>query len=65
MALTGWLAVFVGVSGMVSIYKAIVIDKLALNCACVGGNSNAPLGIVSFAENGVMVLMGVAMLLGY
>jgi hypothetical protein len=29
-----------------------------LNCACVGGNSKAPLGIVSFAENGIMAVMG-------
>lgn len=64
MGLTGVLAVLVGISGMVSVYKAVVIDKLALNCACVGGNSKAPLGIVSFAENGMMALMGVAMLLG-
>ena len=64
MVPTGWLAVFVGISGMVSVYKAIVIDKLALNCACVGGNSKAPLGIISFAENGMMGLMGIAMLLG-
>jgi hypothetical protein len=64
MAATGWLAVFVGVSGMVSVYKAVVIDKLALNCACVGGNSKAPLGIVSFAENAMMALMGIVMLLG-
>jgi glutaredoxin len=63
--LTGSLALFVGVSGMVSVYKAVVIDKLALNCACVGGNSKAPLGIVSFAENGMMALMGIAMFLGY
>jgi glutaredoxin len=64
MAATGWLAVFVGLSGMVSVYKAVVIDKLALNCACVGGNSKAPLGIVSFAENAMMALMGIVMLLG-
>ena len=64
MVPTGWLAVFVGISGMVSVYKAIVIDKLALNCACVGGNSKAPLGIISFAENGMMGLMGIVMLLG-
>jgi hypothetical protein len=49
---------------MVSVYKAIVIDKLALNCACVGGKSKAPLGVISFAENGMMGLMGVVMLLG-
>jgi hypothetical protein len=63
--LTGSLAVFVGMAGIFSVYKAVVIDKPALNCACVGGNSKAPFGIVSFAENGMMALMGIAMFLGY
>ena len=36
----------------------LYIDKLALNCACVGGNSKAPLGVVSFAENAIMAIMG-------
>jgi glutaredoxin len=60
---TGVLAVLLGVAGMVSVYKAVVIDKLALNCACVGGNSRAPLGVVSFAENLMMASMGGALLL--
>lgn len=59
---TGLLALVLGISGMVSVYKAVVIDKLALNCACVGGNSRAPLGVVSFAENLMMAVMGVALL---
>jgi glutaredoxin len=54
------LAIGLGVSGMVSVYKAVFIDKLALNCACVGGNSRAPLGLVSFAENLMMAAMGAA-----
>jgi hypothetical protein len=60
---TGLLAVLLGLVGMVSVYKAVVIDKLALNCACVGGNSRAPLGVVSFAENLMMAGMGAALLL--
>lgn len=60
---TAILALLLGLSGMVSVYKAVVIDKLALNCACVGGNSKAPLGVVSFAENVMMVVMGAALLL--
>lgn len=47
---------------MVSVGKAVFIDKLAPNCACVGGNSKAPLGVVSFAENLIMPLMGAVML---
>ena len=42
--------------------KAVYIDKLALNCACVGGNSKAPLGIVSFTENAIMAVMGTALI---
>ena len=61
---TGLLALLLGVSGMVSVYKAVVIDKLALNCACVGGNSKAPLGVVSFAENLMMAAMGTALIMG-
>jgi len=60
---TGLLALLLGVSGMVSVYKAVMVDKLALNCACVGGNSKAPLGVVSFAENLMMAVMGAAILL--
>jgi hypothetical protein len=42
----------------------VFIDHLALNCACVGGNSKTPLGVVSFAENLIMALMGAVMLAG-
>lgn len=55
---TGLGAVVVGLSGAVSVFKAVYLNKMALNCACVGGNSKAPLGVVSFAENAIMVGMG-------
>jgi len=48
----------------VSVGKAVFIAHLALNCACVGGNSKPPLGVVSFAENLIMALMGAVMLAG-
>ena len=60
--LTGITSLFIGVSGGISVFKAVYIDKLALNCACVGGNSKAPLGIISFAENAIMALMGGALI---
>ncbi|MEO1433551.1 MAG: glutaredoxin [Cyanobacteria bacterium J06633_8] len=60
--LTGITSLFIGVSGGISVFKAVYIDKLALNCACVGGNSKAPLGIVSFTENAIMALMGGALI---
>ena len=59
----GAVAAWLGGMGMVSVGKAVFIDHLALNCACVGGNSRTPLGVVSFAENLIMSLMGAGMLL--
>ncbi|MCT0216464.1 hypothetical protein KQ298_09020 [Synechococcus sp. CS-1330] len=60
----GAVAVLLGAMGMVSVGKAVFIDQLALNCACVGGNSKTPLGVVSFAENLIMAAMGAVMLPG-
>jgi glutaredoxin len=60
--LIGATGLLLGAMGMVSVGKAVFIDKLALNCACVGGNAKVPLGVVSFAENLFMALMGAAML---
>lgn len=62
--LIGGLALLLGALGMASVGKAVFVDHLALNCACVGGNSKTPLGVVSFAENLLMAAMGVVMLLG-
>jgi hypothetical protein len=62
--IVGAVAVLLGVMGMVSVGKAVFIDHLALNCACVGGNSKTPLGVVSFAENLIMAAMGAVMLAG-
>lgn len=53
------LALFIGTVGAVSVFKAVYIDKRELKCACVGGNSNVPLGFVSLTENLMMILMGV------
>ena len=63
-----WLSVpvmlFIGGIGAVSVFKAVYIDQRELKCACVGGNSNVPLGFVSLTENLVMVGMAVWMVLG-
>ena len=48
--------------GTISVFKAVYIDKRELKCACVGGNSNVPLGFVSLTENLMMVGMAVVML---
>lgn len=60
--ITGIGSLLVGVSGGISVVKAVYIDKMALNCACVGGNSKAPLGIVSLAENAIMAVMGAVLI---
>ncbi|WVL02380.1 glutaredoxin [Cyanobacterium sp. Dongsha4] len=59
---TGISAFGLGISGAISVFKAVYIDKLELNCACVGGNSKAPLGVVSFAENAIMAIMGASLI---
>lgn len=56
------IALFIGGIGAVSVFKAVYIDKRELKCACVGGNSNVPLGFVSLTENLVMIGMAVWML---
>lgn len=55
------VALFIGSVGAFSVFKAVYIDKRELECACVGGSSNVPLGFVSFTENIVMVAMAVWM----
>jgi hypothetical protein len=56
------LALFIGTIGAVSVFKAVYIDKRALKCACVGGDSNVPLGFISLTENLMMVAMAIWML---
>jgi len=56
------LALIVGGIGAVSVFKAVYIDKREIKCACVGGDSNVPLGFVSLTENLMMVAMAVWML---
>ena len=56
------IALFIGTIGAVSVFKAVYIDKRELKCACVGGNSNVPLGFVSLTENLMMIAMGLWMI---
>lgn len=61
-----WLAapaaLIVASIGAVSVFKAVYLDKRDLKCACVGGDSNVPLGFVSLLENVMMVAMALWML---
>ncbi|MDA9707674.1 hypothetical protein N9U98_02150, partial [Prochlorococcus sp. AH-736-K21] len=51
------IAFILGIIGMASVFKAVYLDKLKLNCACVGGYAKTPLGIISFIENLLMAIM--------
>jgi len=56
------VALFIGSIGAASVFKAVYIDRRELKCACVGGDSEVPLGFVSLTENLMMVGMAVWML---
>ncbi len=56
------VAMFIGGIGAASVFKAVYIDRRELKCACVGGNSNVPLGFVSLTENLMMIAMALWML---
>ena len=64
-SLSAWavspIALFIGGVGAISVFKAVYIDRRELKCACVGGNSNVPLGFVSLTENLFMILAAVWM----
>ena len=59
------LMFFIGGIGGTSVVKAVYIDKRELKCACVGGDSNVPLGFVSFLENAAMFSAALWMLATY
>ena len=56
-------SLFIGTVGAISVVKAVYVDKRELKCACVGGDSNVPLGFVSLSENLFMIAGGLIMLL--
>ncbi len=56
------VALFIGTVGAVSVFNAVYIDKRELKCACVGGDSNVPLGFISLTENLMMMGMAIWML---
>jgi len=51
------VALFIGGVGAASVVKAVYIDRRELKCACVGGASPVPLGVLSLTENVMMVAM--------
>ena len=57
------VALVIGGIGAVSVFKAVYLDRRTLKCACVGGDSNTPLGFLSLTENLMMIGMAVWMLI--
>ena len=62
-----WLAIpialFIGTVGAISVFKAVYVDNRELKCACVGGDSNVPLGFISLTENLMMITIAVWMMI--
>ena len=58
-----FIALILGITGMVSVFKAVYLDKLKLNCACIGGYAKTQLGIISFIENLLMAIMSFLILI--
>lgn len=56
------VSIFIGTVGAISVVKAVWVDGRELKCACVGGDSDVPLGAISLTENLMMAAMGIAML---
>lgn len=56
------LALFIGGIGAWSVFKAVYLEKRELKCACVGGDTNVPLGFVSLTEN--LMMLGMAVWMG-
>ena len=48
---------------MISTFKTVNLDKLKLNCLCIGGYAKTSLGIISFIENLLMAIMSVLILI--
>ena len=57
------IALFIGSIGAISVIKAVYIDKRELKCACVGGDSQVPLGAISLTENIMMLVMAIWMII--
>lgn len=55
------IAIIIGLIGAISVFYAVYIQKRDLKCACVGGDSNVPLGFLSLTENIMMIAMGIWM----
>jgi hypothetical protein len=55
------IALVIGAVGTVSVIKAVCVYRRELKRACVGADSNVPLGFLSLTENVMMVAMALCM----
>lgn len=53
------VALLIGLEGAASVVRAVYVDRRELRCACMGGDTNVPLGFISLSENLLMIAMGV------
>lgn len=60
--LVAGVALTIGGVGAVSVIEAAYVERRELKCACVGGESDAPLGFIWLTENLMRVAMAVWML---
>lgn len=51
------LVLFIGIVGVVLVFKVVYVDCWEFKCVCVGGDSNVLLGFVFLIENLMMVVM--------
>ena len=58
-----FIAFILGISGIISGFKAVYLDKLKLNYTCISGYSKTSLGVISFIENLLMAIMSVLILI--
>ena len=58
-----FIALILGISGMISVFKAVYLDKLKLNFACVGGYAKTALRIISFIKNLLIEINSVLILI--
>lgn len=56
------VALLIGTIGAASVFNAVYVERRELKCACVGGDSNVPLGFISLTENLMMIAMAIWML---
>ncbi len=57
------VVLFTSVAGLISIVKAVLVEKRDLECACTGGGDGVPLGFLSMTENVLMAAMAVWMMI--